>query len=147
MQITYLFNLYFKEKTPMILEQTQDQTQCNTSTTAIGTSTMSMSQKEKDKSVVKKKIQFKPVYNKKEKASRNLTFMVIITACLYIVGNAPNSFGFILLQYYNSNSEFVKIVNIVANATLFTSQGCDLFVYYFTNKNYRAILRKIFHLK
>ena len=82
------------------------------------------------------------MYSREEKASRNLTFMIFSIASLYVIGNTPNSLGFIILQFYSTNADFVKIVNIIANSTLFTSQSCDIFVYYNFNKQYKKILKK-----
>lgn len=81
--------------------------------------------------------------NAEDKASRNLTRMVIISAFLYIIGNVPNSIGYILLQYIPIKSDVIQLTNIIANASLFSTQGMDIFVYYFFNKKYNAILRNL----
>jgi hypothetical protein len=78
-----------------------------------------------------------------EKASKNLTLMVIVSAFLYIFGNVPNSLAFIIAQYVPVNTDFMTVVYIVANSLLFTTQGMDIFVYYFFNYKYNAILNNL----
>ena len=78
-----------------------------------------------------------------EKASKNLTLMVIVSAFLYIFGNVPNSLAFIIAQYVPVNTDFMTVVYIVANSLLFTTQGMDIFVYYFFNFKYNAILNSL----
>ena len=82
-----------------------------------------------------------------EVASRNLSLMIISIGILFFIGNAPNSIGFILKQYVNNSSVFYTIYKIIANLTLFTSQGCDIFIYYKFNKQYHKILAKLLGFK
>ncbi len=89
----------------------------------------------------------KAIFSKEEKASRNLTLMIITIAGLYCVGIAPNSFGLILGQFYSTSSLFYRTLQLVANITLFVAAGCDIFIYYNFNKKFKKIFKKIFKLE
>lgn len=81
-----------------------------------------------------------------EAASRNITLMVISIGFLFFLGNAPNSISYVLIQFLERSSVLIKICSVFSNVSLFTLQGCDIFVYYSFNKKYRSILRKLFKL-
>lgn len=90
----------------------------------------------------------KKIKEAEEKASRNITYMVISIGILFFIGNAPNSIGFCLLQVRAlKNSTFIKIYAVLANIMLFTSQGLDIFIYYKFNKKYKSIMKQMFSSK
>jgi len=90
----------------------------------------------------------KKIKEAEEKASRNITYMVISIGILFFIGNAPNSIGFCLLQVQSiKTSMFIKVYAVLANIMLFTSQGLDIFIYYKFNKKYKSIIKKFLSSK
>lgn len=87
----------------------------------------------------------KKIKEVEDKASRNITMMVISIGFLFSIGNVPNSIGFCLLQVQTLKiTVFFKIYAVLANITLFTTQSADIFIYYKFNKKYKTILKKLF---
>ena len=89
----------------------------------------------------------KRIFTQEEKASKNITYMIFAIVSLYIIGNAPNSFAFVLSQFFEMSSDFIKILMIISNLSLFTSQSCDFFVYYNFNTQFRKRFKKIIRFK
>ena len=95
----------------------------------------------------RKKIQ--PLVSKKEKASRNLTLLVICHSALFIAGNFLNSVTFILIQF-NANDyadDVIKTLAIISNLSLFSTQGLDILCYYYFNNEFRKVFRSYFRRK
>ena len=88
----------------------------------------------------------KRIFTQEEKASKNLTYMIFAIVSLYIIGNAPNSIAFVFIQFFELSSDCIKILMIISNLSLFTSQSCDFFVYYNFNTQFRKSFKKIIRL-
>lgn len=83
--------------------------------------------------------------NNEKRASRNITIMVLFVSFLFCIGNIPNSIVFVFQQFVDNNGIFYRTFSVSANLFLFASQGCDIFVYYFFNKQYKKILKGFFY--
>ncbi len=72
------------------------------------------------------------------KASRNVTFMLIMTSFLYVAGNVPflvgNTAAYLKVSTYFSYWFTITLLNIYP--------GLKIFVYYLFNKQYRCVLNK-----
>ena len=95
---------------------------------------------------LKKKRKEKRIFTQEEKASKNLTFMIFAIVSLYIIGNAPNSFAFVFIQFFDLNSDLVNIILAISDLSLFTSQSCDFFVYYSFNRQFKKVFKKLLRL-
>lgn len=88
-----------------------------------------------------------PLVSKKEKASRNLTLLVISHSALFIAGNFLNSVAFIIIQF-NANDyadDVIKMLAIISNLLLFSTQGLDIFCYYYFNNEFRKVFKSYFY--
>ena len=94
----------------------------------------------------KLKICSKPSPSIDLKVNRNITVTVISISFVFIIGHLPYAIAFIISIVKTDYLPYALICfRIFCFVMLFTAHGFNIFIYYFSNKIFRKILRNIFH--
>ena len=76
--------------------------------------------------------------------ANRVTFMILLNCLIYLFGNALDSLGTLIeifgFDLYNDMYMYI----VIGNVLLFGSHGLFIFNYYYFNRNFRNMLKKIF---
>lgn len=75
-----------------------------------------------------------------DRATLNITYMVVSSSFMYALGTTPFAVWYILLNYLSRDVLF--IFKSISFSLLWLSMSIEIFFYYFFNKNYKEILNK-----
>nr|QVK45841.1 G protein-coupled receptor [Proales similis] len=76
------------------------------------------------------------------KARRNMTNMIVWMAVVLLLGHLAQTFSFVVINFLDLPPGFVICYILVSNTLLFTSQGVNIFLFYFFNRHFRVSLKQ-----
>lgn len=77
------------------------------------------------------------------KASRNLTLMVVVMGFLNFCAYLPNSAAYIMQEMFEPNNKFYRIYLVSSNLIFLLVKTSDVFVFYFFNKSLKKVFKKM----